>query len=111
MPWIKPVLRAFSRPSRRRRRSTAVLLLAAFSLGLAHGWLHLSDGDGRNKGHFAKAANEFCLAEKLAAAVPPPVLQTPECQPVPLVYAFVSGRETGGRPASVGYFPRDPPTA
>jgi len=110
MAWFASAFGVLSRRARRHRRCAGLVLLAAFSLGLAHGWLHLADGDGHGKGHFAKAANEFCLAEKLTAAVPPPVVQPPQLRLLPFRYAVVNGREICGRPASLGYFPRDPPT-
>jgi hypothetical protein len=92
-----------------RRRIAGGLLLAAFGLGLAHGWLHFA-GSGDHK-HFAQTANEFCIAEKQAAASPPVITAPSPPQYVPVRYVIANGHELCGCPPAKGYSPRDPPVA
>ncbi|MFZ0695093.1 MAG: hypothetical protein WAN51_13290 [Alphaproteobacteria bacterium] len=91
------------------RRYTAVLWLAVFLLGLAHGWLHLASND--QDGHFAHNDGQCCLVQSLGGGTAPPILEVSLPDFVPVSFVVTASHEIDGLPSSIGYSPRDPPIA
>lgn len=92
-----------------RLRYRAILWLAVFILGLAHGWLHYASND--HHGHFAQKGDECCLVQSLGGGTAPPIIEVALPKFVDLPFAAANGFELPGLPTSVGYSPRDPPAA
>ncbi|MFZ0692870.1 MAG: hypothetical protein WAN51_01745 [Alphaproteobacteria bacterium] len=93
----------------RQRFFTAFLLLTVFGIGLAHGWLHLVSND--HDGHFAHNDSQCCLVQNLGGGIAPPLVEIPPPEFVSVLFAVAIECECYGRPASIGYSPRDPPIA